>query len=91
MEKIWSFLKISHKAFSHVGDGKPPRFQISYGMLIAAGKECNGIPHWVHEHYLDYSVAKPHELILWELLLGGVSFPRRGGLQSIRPKGYLTW
>jgi len=69
MKKVWSFLKIFNKAFSHVGNGKPPRFQISYGALIVAGKKCIGIPHWVHGNYLRYYVVKLHELILWELLL----------------------
>jgi hypothetical protein len=40
MEKGWSFLKISNKAFSPVGDGKPPRSQISYGMQIVTGKNA---------------------------------------------------
>ena len=40
MKKVWSFLKISNKAFSRVGDGKPPRSQISYGVLIIAGKNA---------------------------------------------------
>lgn len=43
MEKVWSFLKISNKAFSHVGNGKPPWLQISYGVLIVAGKKSIGI------------------------------------------------
>jgi len=90
-KKIWNFLKISNKAFSQVGDGKPPRSQISYGVLIVTGKKCIGIPHWVHGDYLHYYVAKLHELILWELLLGGVPFPRRVGLQSLRPRGYLKY